>query len=385
MKNIAQSLFVLLVCVTSLQGQEPLAAPYEGVLVLNNGNAMRGLITQEGEFYSLAINEDSIIRLPAERVAFACKSMEEAYLRQKARVGTTALRHHVELANWCLGLDMWEEATYHHEIALRSGPNHPDVVRLDRRYQVKLEERQNPNKVEQVHFTQPVARPEVDMHVEQASASEEMEPTLSPDVVRYYTSTVQPILLNSCSASLCHASNSENEFKLVQFENVRSIPRRMTIRNMNAVLDYINYDQPLQSKMVTHSSSRHGDGQSPNLSPEQFTSIRNWVVAVSRGPRPTRTAIDSSVMPASFNAPAETPKALMQPNQTPVKPLPSAPVNPIFGGNANASQGGLQRPFRSMPQKGAPVKEAPEVRDEFDPELFNRKYHPNREEQLFPG
>ncbi|MBA2117277.1 hypothetical protein [Bremerella alba] len=381
MKNISLTLALVLTFVSVLCAQPPNTAPYQGVLVLTNGNAMQGQITQEGEFYSLAINEDSVIRLPAERVAFASKSIEEAYLRQKAQVGTTTLSDHVELANWCLGLELWEEAAYHHAIALRSGPDHPEVIRLGRLYQVKLNERNNLGKVETVQYSLPVTQPE---RMLDEVENDQPDPSLSPQVVRYYTSTIQPIMLNSCAASRCHAENSENAFRLVEFENVRSIPQRMTVRNMNAALHFIDYEQAQKSQLLVKSSTRHGDGNAPNLSPEQLRAIQAWVYAASRGPRPQRNHIDSSIVPASFNAPSSVPKALADPGPAMSKPLPSTPPNPIFGGNANAAMGGRERPYRSPPQKGVPEKVKPETRDEFDPELFNRKFHSNREEPLFP-
>ena len=385
MKNIILTLALVLSFASPLWAQSPITAPYEGVLVLTNGNAMRGRITREGEYYSLAINEDSVVRMPAERVAFACKSLEEAYLRQKARVGTTTLNHHVELANWCLGLELWEEAAYHHAIALRSGPDHPDVVRLDRLYQVKLSERNNRGQVETVQYSLPITRPE---EMIEEVESDQPDPSLPPQVVRYYTSTVQPIMLNSCAASRCHAENSENAFRLVEFENVRSIPQRMTVRNMNAALNFIDYDQANKSELLVKSATRHGDGNAPNLSPQQLRAIQAWVFAAAQGVKPLRPRVDSAIVPASFNAPATVPKALADPGPAMSKPAASAPAlstpaNPIFGGNANAGLGGRDRPYRSLPQKGAAPKEKPEVRDEFDPELFNRKFHPNREEPLF--
>ncbi len=380
MKNTTLTIALVFFLVTALWGQPPVTAPYQGVLVLTNGNAMRGWITQEGEYFSLAINEDSVIRMPSERVAFACKSLEEAYLRQKARVGTTTLIHHVELANWCIGLELWEEAAYHHAIAMRSGPDHPDVVRLDRLYQVKLSERNNDGKVETVQYSLPITQPE---RMLEEVESDQPDPSLSPQIVRYYTSTVQPIMLNSCAASRCHAENSENAFRLVEFENVRSIPRRMTVRNMNAALNFIDYDQPQKSQLLVQSATRHGDGNAPNLSPQQLRAIQAWVYAASQGAKPMRKPVDNSIVPASFNAPSEMPKALADPGPAPTKPLASPAPNPIFGGNANASMGGRDRPYRSLPQKGTPPTEKPDVRDEFDPELFNRKFHPNREEPLF--
>lgn len=380
MKNTILTIALVFSFVTALWGQPPITAPYEGVLVLTNGNAMRGRITQEGEFYSLAINEDSVIRMPAERVAFACRSLEEAYLRQKARVGTTTLSHHVELANWCLGLELWQEAAYHHAIAMRSGPDDPEVIRLDRLYQVKLNERNNHGQVETVQYSLPVTRPQ---QMLDEVESDQPDPSLPPQIVRYYTSTVQPIMLNSCAASRCHAENSENAFRLVEFENVRSIPQRMTVRNMNAALNFIDYEQPHKSQLLVQGGTRHGDGTSPNLSPQQLRAIQAWVYAASQGAKPSRNRVDNSIVPASFNAPADLPKALADPGPAMSKPLPATPANPVFGGNANAMMGGRERPYRSMPQKGVPKKEKPEVRDEFDPELFNRKFHPNREEPLF--
>ncbi|MBI1246382.1 hypothetical protein GC197_00890 [bacterium] len=383
MKTLSLLPIVVLLATCAAWAQDPLAAPYEGILVLTNGNAMRGRITQEGEYYSLAINQDSIVRLPAERVAFACRTLAEAYQKQRTRIGTTTLHDHVVLANWCLDVGLWKEASYHHAIAVRSGPDDRDVVLLDRRYQIQFEKRIHPNQVEQASYQQPALPMPVDNPVEEPDDSED-EPLLPPDVIRYYTNTVQPIMLNGCAASRCHAPGVENRFQLTQFGGVRSMPRRITLKNIHGVLDFVDYEKPSQSVLLTKASTRHGDGSSPNLSPGQFQAIRNWVFAVSQTtPRKLATE-SSSVVPASFQVPVQTPKALQQPGSQ-AESLPATPpANSIFGGNANASLGGIRKPFREMPQKGIPQEEAPKVRDEFDPELFNRRFHPDRQVPLFP-
>ncbi|PQO42248.1 hypothetical protein [Blastopirellula marina] len=349
--------------------------------MLTNGNAMQGRITHEGEYYVLAINDNSVIRMPAARVAFACKSMEEAYLRQRARVGTATLRDHIELANWCLGLDLWEEATYHHTIAMRSGPNDPAVIRLDRRYQVKQEERSTPPELRRVEFTQPVP-PSVPELVEDPVAP---EASVSPQLMQYYASTIQPIMLNGCSVSACHSQTAENGFHLVQFENIRSIPRRLTIKNMNSALPFIDFADPGHSKLLIKSATPHGEGAGPSLSREQISAIQAWVYGVSREQDPVGRKQVANVMPVSFDAPATS-----QAEELPVAfkgltPPAKPATNPFFSdGGANVGASGIARPIRSMPQKGAPIPEPPKVRDEFDPELFNRQHHPNRQVQLFP-
>lgn len=342
MKRFIQLNFVvtvLLLVGSVAMGQTPLAAPYEGVLVLTNGNAMKGRITHEGEFYVLAINENSVIRMPSERVSFACKTLEEAYLRQKASIGTTTLRDHVELANWCLNLEMWDEATYHHAIAMRSGPNDAEVVRLDRRYQVKLEERNNPQMVKPVHFTQAIPATEPSEVERPQQASDERDPALSPKVIQYYASTVQPIMLNSCAVSACHNVNADNGFRIVQFENVRMMPRRLTLRNMNTSVDFVDFANPAKSKLLLKSAERHGEGGLPNLSPEQISAIQAWVIGVARSGKPVRRANDSGVMPVSYNAPAEG-GAEAESDKVPVAlqgvgSATSPSMNPLFGGNAN--------------------------------------------------
>ncbi|RCS54588.1 hypothetical protein DTL42_05500 [Bremerella cremea] len=346
---------------------------------------MKGKITHEGEFYVLAINENSVIRMPAERVSFASKTMEEAYLRQKATIGTTTLRDHVELANWCLSLDMWDEATYHHVIAMRSGPNDPDVIRLDRRYQAKLEERNHPAGVKPVQFTQPLPLPEhrdTDMPL---VGEEEHDLALSPRVVQYYASTVQPIMLNSCSASACHSVKADNGFQIVEFENIRAMPRRLTMKNMKAAIDYVDYANPNQSKLLTKSVERHGEGGRPNLSPEQISAIQAWVVGVSRSVQPSRKVADSGVMPVSFNAPIEPAASKEMPAALQGISATTPPAaNSFFEANANDGASAIPRPFRSRPQKGVELPEMPKVRDEFDPQLFNRQYHPKYQPPLFP-
>lgn len=375
---IGQVILIAGILAPALWGQTPLAAPYQGVLILKNGSAMQGKITHEGEYFVLAINENSLVRLPAERVDFACRTLEEAYLRQKAKLGTTTLESHVQLANWCLNLDLWEEATYHHAIALRSGPDHPAVARLDRRYAVKKAEREKPAEIAQVGFTQPLPEPKP---ATPAVPADEADPIVPAQAVHYFTTNVQPLLLNSCATSRCHAESAETSFRLVQFDDVRSIPRRMTLRNMNAALEFVDYDNLWQSPLLVKAGTRHGGQSTQQLSATQLRALQKWVATVGQTGYRRPSAAVSPVRPVAYETPITSPEEPTVSGLSETDATGSVPS--IFGGNANRLLPGPPRPLRTPPKR-AEVEEAPEVRDEMDPEIFNRRYHSQRQAPVFP-
>jgi len=342
-------------------------APFDGVLLLKNGNTLSGRITQEGEVFTLAMGQKSTIRMPADRVEFACRSMEQAYLKYRALVGTTTVRHHVELANWCLDQQLSSYGNFHLEMAVQSDPNSVVVTQLVRRYEAHR--KKNANSVRKASYEMPVVPPQPEPSIPQAV---DLASQLPNSLIYHFTRRVQPLLLNNCALSNCHSEVSSNSFRLVKFDSVRSIPRRMTLKNMNASLEFVNFQQLANSELVLKASTEHGGvhGHRSKLPPEQVAAIYAWVRGC--GSSMPRGLVPSTVVPATFNKPLET---------QPTSGSKSPKFQSVFPGNANMGLPGAPRPFRSVPSR--PVAKQPTKNDPFDPEVFNDRYHPDREQSVF--
>ena len=88
--------------VASAQSPIPTGELVEQLLVLNNGEILRGQITRSAEQVIVVTNQGSRLVIPADRTAFVCGSLQEAYWGKAARTRASDLDGQKKLFHWCL-------------------------------------------------------------------------------------------------------------------------------------------------------------------------------------------------------------------------------------------------------------------------------------------
>ena len=324
-------------------GQKPFA-PQVGVLVLRNGQVLEGDVTRAGDYYVVSKGEGSELRLKTDEVELFCGSMDEAYVFKVRHLSGTSARQHVELAKWCLRHGMYDKCSEQLTAATRLEPNLPQVKDLETRLALAVE----------------TPLPSVAPATSPSTAADELEQTLRSlpkGSVEKFGAIVQPILLNRCAANQCHGPNSKSEFKLLRPPPGQIVSRRFTQRNLQATLRFVDRTNPDASAIVVLPQQRHGNSLSAVFdkhSGNQLHELLSWAkMAAGLPPR-----MGTFAAPATI-APSET--TLSQ---------PAAPTK-------SADEVGVRvmRPPLNQPTDGSPPKDAP-PRDRFDPEIFNRRYHP---------
>jgi hypothetical protein len=121
----------------------PQFAPAEQLLVLKNGEVMRGQITRNAEQVILLTEQGSRVVLQVERTDFVCNSMVEAYWGKVARTKATDLAGQKQLFHWCLKNKMLEQAQNQIDILLHSKAKAADLEYMDRQLNVALIQQQN--------------------------------------------------------------------------------------------------------------------------------------------------------------------------------------------------------------------------------------------------
>ncbi len=182
--------------------------------------------------------------------------------------------------------------------------------------------------------------------------------------------------MSHCTASGCHGPQSETSLRLFRTSASGATGRRITQRNLYAVLQFVNQDNPLASRLLTVPSSPHGTAQSAIFTERQagqYQRLLQWVNQLARqtpdSPAvPAPTAVADS--PASA-VPVEGPLLLPQ-NARRARQLPAA------GPNQSARRGDA-RPATKLPGDASPASYN-QPADPFDPEVFNRRYAPDKKQ-----
>jgi len=332
-------------------------APQEGVLLLRNGEAIEGKISRVGELYYVALPGGQI-RVKAAEVDFCCRSLDEAYRRKRAGIrGTHAswvptegwsgdVHAHLQLAQWCLRHGLLGSAGEELADALAADPNHPLIPVLERRLKTAAEPPQQ-------HATAAPA--------DQAPSPEELDRLvrgMPPGAVETFTQTIQPLLMNHCGTAGCHGPQSPSQFRLLRIPPGRPASRRLTQRNLQAVLPWVNRDDPAASPLLTTSIQPHGAATKAVFSEAQVGQYRrmvDWVYLLAKRPA------------------AEVPKTVASKEEPPVRAMPaespgrdSPPPKTPNTSDPHSAFSIQHSAFSKLPGF-VPV-------DPFDPEIFNRRY-----------
>ena len=284
LRVIARSCSLLLVLSAVVPAADPSLSPPNGVLVLRNGRALKGEVLRDGQAYIVRLDRRSELRVPASQVEFACRDMEAAYQRKASRIGGRNAAENLDLAEWCLEQRMLAHAAKHVIVAMKIDPYNPRIESLERRLNVAANP---PRKL--------------------ASSPSRTNGRLSPDQVdrmlselpagsiEGFTTTIQPLLLNRCSAATCHGPKSSSDFRLMPSPWGGTMTRRLTQRNLIATLARIDRQQPEKSPLVTVPLRPHGTAQAAVFDERQMRQHRQialWVERVTRSDQTSPPARD---------------------------------------------------------------------------------------------
>lgn len=324
-----------------------------------------------GDRYSVAINAGEVSVRVAD-VEMVCGSLDEAYRQKRFRIPLDNVPERLELAQWCQRQGMLGAAAQELSEAIAIDPNHPMISVVERRLRLAIEQSQQGAQSTAKHDPVPSAN-ELDRIIR----------GMPPGTVEAFTHTIQPMLMNNCTASGCHGPGADQGLSLLRAPTGRPPSRRLTQRNLLATLQWINRSDPASSPLLAAPTRAHGTSKAPIFTDHQvsqYQELVDWVyrvcqvqspvTPVSRHREPAKRP--SHVTPASHDEPLSTEMRAPFPG---LLPAPSRPV-------ANREAGAGMRPgnFEQLPA-GANVKRAQQIpssvpKDALDPEAFNRQFAP---------
>ncbi len=341
-------------------------APRTSVLVLRNGGVLVGQVVPAGDRYVVLLGDSSEVRVPVRDVEMHCIDLDEAYQRKRSSLASNDVTGHLNLVDWCLQYKLHSRAADQLLTVIALQPRHPRLPGLQRR----------------LHLA--VAAPE--SHDTQDGASSRMismadlEKTtrsLPPGSVAEFTSQIQPILFNQCGGNSCHGNNGSSDFRLVRPPLSRSLSRRFTLRNLHAVMQWVDPEDPESSPLLKIPSCAHGGldtGVFGAREQQQFDLLAAWVRST--------TMVDAAPVPELVSEPQALPaEGLLQASYLQPIDLPEgSSERPRRLTETDAAPSTAPSTTSKLPSGiGEPKRQSSgqaTARDPFDPQVFNRRYHP---------
>lgn len=331
------------------------------VLLLRTGAIVEGRAESVGD--DVVIHHgDGALRMPADSIAVIVDSRLEAYdwLRSREITATPRVGEHLRLADWAIRNQLWPQAARELLEARQLAPRHARLELLERR----LAELSRPPR--------PVAS--TPKTPEPTSASEAVpaeEPVALPaEGLEHFTRRIQPLLLNGCANAGCHRGEPGDAFPLDPSSLYGYGNTRTTDRNLKTALGALDLENPARSPLLIAARGVHA-GVNPlegHRREELLERLARWaerVAAANRETPPPSNEADEAVAEASVATAAVV-------DETPA------------GESAAEASATIEPPEPRAPQRGVNLTRV-EPRDEFDPEIFNRRFRRPEDDAPSPG
>jgi hypothetical protein len=370
MKTTILAVFALLGFAVNLWAESPPLPETGKVLLLDNDLIIEGDVVRVKDEYSVKRDGAGEVLIPENRVVKLTQSKAEAFEFLRKKVKATDPDARIKLARWGLIHQLHPEALEEAEAALKLRPDDVQGKALVNGLKQLIEK--------PIAVNQPDARGTV------GDSEEVVMPTgFNANSFGPFTTKVQPLLMNLCAS--CHATGKGGNYKLVRVFEASS-NRKGTLTNLAATLNQIARDKPGASSLLAKSVTAHGESakspiHDPNAS--SFAILEEWVTTALKRNEESVTADRGGGFAA--NKPV-----YVEPEETAKRP-PSRP--PLLGGNVllkaeeenpspskppPAKSNGTFGSESSPPRPVKKDKEAPPVKDEFDPSIFNQQTVPKK-------
>lgn len=309
-------------------------SPQEGVLLLKHGTTLSGFITPAGDRYIVLLGESGEARVPAADVLAVVSSLQAAYEYKLSRMNDS-LAARIDLAQWCLQQNMPARAADQLLAAERIYGRQSQLESIHQRLLAVAKTRTSSDKSTKEGAT--IA----------AVSFEEQLSNLPSNTIDSFNTTVQPLLLNRCASGGCHNLRGTSEYILFRPFVGQATTRRITERNLQVTLAYIDRKNPLESILLTKAAEPHGGAESAAIEQreqKQLDILTEWVRSLGTQPRPFEPR---TISPAN--------ELLYQPGR---------------GAKADSANSAPETPS----VRPAKVVAEP-IGDPFDPALFNQRHH----------
>ncbi len=187
-----------------IRADELSLGPKPGVLLLRNGELVTGDVLLSGDRYDVRVAGGQI-HIKRSEVEYCGPTLLDCYEHRRALVEPGKVQQSLELADWCLRQQLYEQAALALAAAVDDDPLHPRIPLLEKRLKFALE--------------QPAEAAPRQAPVDDGPSIEDLNRTidgLPPGCAETFTGAIQPMLMNHCATAGCHGPHSTGALKLTR-------------------------------------------------------------------------------------------------------------------------------------------------------------------------
>ena len=168
---------------------------------------------------------DQELQVRAANVEFSCHDLREGYRQKKAAIQPNDIEQHMQLCLWCERHGLLDCAGDELDAAEALDREHPMISVLRRRLKVEMQQKKEPRRLPE-NGPPPPSDEQLDR----------MTRGMPAGTVESFVQIVQPILLNHCPGAIGFALPGQKRLQLMRPPLGESPSRRITQRNLYAVL-----------------------------------------------------------------------------------------------------------------------------------------------------
>jgi len=383
-----------------------------GVVLLKNGNVLRGDVVTQGNGLVVKLDNTGEISIASSDVVAVKSTVLELYEHQVAKTVRWGDGEHWYLAKWCLRNELVDQARHHYvQLKSRAG-NHPSFKRMEAEIKASLlkdpvvKEALREQILKQASESVPSLgndrlltignaiekpKPDVKMTVDTSH--------LAVDVYtrEYFRQQIHPFMMLKCGQAGCHGGVGQTQFQITRSGVQRN--RRTSDASLASAIRFLvepSFDETL---FMAKATTAHGTKTSAPLSIDNAsdrelldrlrfwhaalhrTSIRpsvpNQMAGLQNGPRIARTA--------ASNGDRSTESSSASSTATSFAPTPSQNDR-----NGDQLDKILVEPNKMLPEEGTgllalereiakleAIEKSRKPKDSHDPAEFNQQYGQN--------
>ncbi|MFM2094936.1 MAG: hypothetical protein RIS70_2060 [Planctomycetota bacterium] len=435
MRRYCTLILLLLLSTLAARANEP--ADASRFLILRNGQVLEGSILQLGDRYQVTLASGGELRVPTRQVEFCAESLEQAFEQKRGELSPNSIRARLELVEWCLTHRLFEQGASELSKAMYLEPRHPKIAMLERRLRALTDPRNGGRAAASDSKARPDSRSVAENDADATSPTQQGSPTrqgssaqpaapaqqasdrfpvqragyeepsgrarsgvgeslnrsdrspsseansspveldLSAKDMDEFVQAIQPFILNRCATNNCHGSAESSDYHLIRPPQGKTLVRGLTLRNLRATLAQIDRDAPLASPLLTVPKSPHGNASGPVYGPTTEAFVKRLAAWTERIANPSGLkALDSQ----PIDLQPITPRASKAVTAVPSESTRNDEENDVTDAAFSDELSPAKDRIKTSGTKGkgrSRVSDATYVpKDPFDPEVFNRKYHP---------
>jgi hypothetical protein len=246
-------------------------ANQERFLLLTDGRLIHGVVSQEDSSY-VVDQRLGVIRFSKNSVEGVFRSIGEAYRHRLEQLAERDPAERMDLARWCLNLNLTAEAKEQLRKVLQLSPEHGQAKAMltkINQWETLAARRQRDPEVQQARAEEviedrpgaldsAVIRAQRGMGISGLPVIFDLPPALAVKRADEFARHIHPVLQFYCAK--CHDTEHDSAFQLVSVRNRRERTPDALRANLDATLHWIDRANPPESKLLSITLRPHGRG-----------------------------------------------------------------------------------------------------------------------------